>query len=226
MWPVASIFAAAMGTAIAASGSVTHQNPGDLQLLVTGTGLLEASERVDAKTAVRTLLATAGLPASWCRSDDGAACIGPPIRRTISVVLLPTGAANAISSGHTVRDAATGEAVVVVFVEPLRQRAIEIRRRAAAQLEPRLATISAGHLTGMAIAHEIGHALGLPHATTGIMQPRLDVADIAAFRAGHLAFSPPEGERMRLRSALDATVLRAILLQDRRPRRRSAQPVR
>jgi hypothetical protein len=202
MWPVASIAGAAMWIAVAASGSVMQQNACDLRLLVTGTGLLDGSERVDAKAAVRTLLATGGLTASWCRSDDAAACAGPATRRTISVVLLPTGDPDAISSGHTARDTATGEAVVVVFVEPLRRRAIEIRRRASAQLEPLLATTSAGHLTGIAIAHEIGHALGLSHATTGIMQPRLDAADIAAFRAGRLAFSAREGERMRLRSAL------------------------
>jgi hypothetical protein len=49
----------------------------------------------------------------------------------------------------------------------------------------------------MTIAHEVGHALGLPHAATGMMKGRLSVREVVALRAARLRFTPAQASAMR-----------------------------
>ena len=51
---------------------------------------------------------------------------------------------------------------------------------------------------GLIIAHEVGHALGLPHGRTGVMKARPSVDDVIALRLSTLAFQHKEAVVMRL----------------------------
>lgn len=48
----------------------------------------------------------------------------------------------------------------------------------------------------MTIAHEVGHALGLPHAATGVMKAKLSVRDVVALRALRLRFTREQAAAM------------------------------
>ena len=88
--------------------------------------------------------------------------------------------------------------MVLVDYECVVEAQREIQATPAARSSPLLATLSVGDLVGLAVAHEIGHIARLTHAPTGIMRARLDLADIASFRAGTLAFSGREAKALRL----------------------------
>jgi hypothetical protein len=47
------------------------------------------------------------------------------------------------------------------------------------------------------MAHEVGHALGLRHAASGVMKARFAIDDLVALRVSRLTFAPGEGARMR-----------------------------
>jgi predicted Zn-dependent protease len=49
----------------------------------------------------------------------------------------------------------------------------------------------------MTIAHEVGHALGLPHAATGVMKASLSVREVVALRAARLRFTHEQAAAMR-----------------------------
>jgi hypothetical protein len=48
------------------------------------------------------------------------------------------------------------------------------------------------------VTHEIGHVLGLPHTSSGLMRDRLEAGEIRALRQGRLAFSDGEAAVMHL----------------------------
>ena len=52
-------------------------------------------------------------------------------------------------------------------------------------------------MIGLTVAHEVGHALGLPHSPWGVMKARPSIDDVVAFRRGLLAFTPREALQMR-----------------------------
>jgi hypothetical protein len=62
---------------------------------------------------------------------------------------------------------------------------------------PALAALKAGHVTGLAIAHEVGHALGLKHAERGVMKGWIDVDDLLALRESRLTFTREQAARMQ-----------------------------
>jgi hypothetical protein len=95
------------------------------------------------------------------------------------------------------RDATTGVPTVLIYVPALAERVRAIRSSPAGRSNPALATIQTGHLVGAAMAHELGHALGLPHGARGVMKGRHTLDDVLALRTSRLVFTSAESASMR-----------------------------
>jgi len=179
-----------------------------IQLTVTVRAPLDSANLGWARETVDALLATGGLRAEWHDCPAGSACAtSPGASRTISVLLVPfADPAGSELGGKVTRDPRTRAPSIVVYVKPIADLARGIRFSAAGRSNPRLATVQTGHLVGLTIAHEVGHALELRHAASGLMQPHIDIEDVLALQDARLAFTPAEAARMRLEVGLDATV--------------------
>ena len=76
-----------------------------------------------------------------------------------------------------------------------------VARMSTYRSHPLLAGGQSDDVVGVVVAHEIGHLLGLGHASKGVMRTRLDAEDIIAFRSGRLRFTAIESAHLRIASA-------------------------
>ena len=66
-------------------------------------------------------------------------------------------------------------------------------RKASAQPEAAWTHVREGRVLGSAVAHELGHLLGLPHAKRGLMRAPWSVVELAELGRGALRFDDAEG---------------------------------
>ena len=167
--------------------------------------------RLAGQTAI-DLLGAAGVRAIWriCVAGPDRCAPSPNARRSVLVRLLPLSKASDPSvTGEVVKDSVTGGPAVLVYLKSEQALALSFQRSASGRSHPALATLSAGHLVGLTVAHEVGHVLGLPHSRTGIMKPRWDTADIIAARSAQLTFQPNEVMAMGIAIRTDAVAFAA-----------------
>ena len=206
---VGSLASATVARAQAAGQLATAE----LELRVIAHATLDAAGLDRASETLRKLLASAGVPSRW-RECSVAACSADPrsVAIAIDVLLLPmTKLTDRDVHGEVTRDAITGVPSVLIYVSPIADRVRAIHSSLYGRSNPALATMQTGHLVGAAIAHEVGHALGLRHGARGVMKERLTFDDALALRTSRLLFTSSESATMRstLRTARNSVAAAA-----------------
>ena len=195
----------------ARSAEAIAEVPVELDLRVDRPRDLDAADLERTSETSRSLLASAGVLSRW-RDCSGAACSVDPGSVAIDILLLPiTKLTDGDVCGEVTRDALTGVRTVLIYVPLITERLRAIRLRPDGRSNPALATMQTGHLVGAAIAHEVGHALGLRHGARGVMKGRLTLDDALALRTSRLVFTSSESASMRsaLRTAQNSVVAAA-----------------
>jgi hypothetical protein len=183
--------------------------PVELDLRAVVHASLGAADLDRASETIGALLSAAGVLSRWRDCSSGVACSVEPVSVAINVLLLPvTKLTGDEVCGEVTRDPRTGVRTVLIYVPLIAERVRAIRLRPDGRSNPALATIQTGHLVGAAIAHEVGHALGLRHGARGVMKERLTLDDALALRTSRLVFTSSEGASMRsaLQTARDSVV--------------------
>jgi hypothetical protein len=192
--------AGVIGTITAGIGTAGSDR-GPLELRVFAYATLDSAGVTVARQTAQALLGAGGLRTSWrdCGSSDRCA---DSVRAGafVRVHLLPVARSSDPSISADAVPSSSGPRVALVYMPNLSDTLTKILRSPASRSTPELATLSTAHLAGVAIAHEVGHTLGLGHTSVGVMKAQLDADDIVAARRHRLGFSP--SERVSLRQAL------------------------
>jgi hypothetical protein len=175
-------------------------------LRVFAHAMMDVPALEQATSTAGRLLESAGIGIEW-RNCDGVqeTCAQPDTATQVTVLLLPmTKFTRDDVAAEVLHDRPMPMATVLVYMPNLADRLRSVHQRAG-RSNPALSSLQMEDLVGLAIAHEIGHASGLPHAPAGIMNARITREDLLALVTSRLTFTPKEAAVLaaflRLKSA-------------------------
>jgi hypothetical protein len=166
-----------------------------LRVWIYVTAPLDAADRDAARLSADGLLAAAGVTVEWRTCDAAAAC-SRATDPSPNVTLILTSARRR-SCGMAALDGRGRSATVLISVPCVTDLVYDVIHGPAGRSEPLLLALQPSHLLGAAIAHELGHVLGLAHAGNGVMRAWLDRGSLLELQRGVLRFTRREAEAMR-----------------------------
>lgn len=184
-----------------APGGPAHAPPAfaTVHVRVLTYGAVDVPTLELAEATARALLETGGIGMDWrvCGPDG---CDDPrDSAQPIKLLLLPQRSTlDPRIAGQVTRDAVTHAPTVLVYMPILSERLRSIHVSATGRSNPSLSTLQIGHLVGVTLAHEVGHALGLAHARSGVMKADIGIDELIGLRAERLAFTAPDISALRL----------------------------
>jgi Putative peptidase family len=167
-----------------------------LRVWIYVTRPMEPADRDMARQIAHHLLGSAGVEVEWRTCDVAKAC-SRAIHPSPNVILILTSAMRP-ACGTAALDRSGLSATVLISVPCVSEVVLEVTHGPAGRSNPLLSTLQPRHLLGAAIAHELGHVLGLSHTADGVMRARLDIGAMLALRRGELRFTRREVAAMRV----------------------------
>jgi hypothetical protein len=122
---------------------------------------LAPADRNSAREVAGTLLASAGIVLDWRNCDDTADCPDAPGAPRLTLIFM---AVMRPACGTAALEPGAASATILIPVPCVADVALAQKRRLSTRSNPLVSTLAPPHLLGAAVAHELGHVLGLSHA--------------------------------------------------------------
>ena len=160
-------------------------------LLCDKSGLSETN-KAKARAEADRILITVHVQLRWVAPESNETCTGPQGESFLSIILVPQCPKDLPTSAG-----AMGRAVLVgtayprayIFLDRVQSFDVVHRTNKSSYL---------GVILGHAISHEMGHLLGLPHTSAGIMRAQWGRQEWVAAVTGVLGFSFPDFKAAKL----------------------------